>query len=59
MEKKFVLEKPTDVDDELPKEKHIFIDRVLKLAHEDKKFSVSDVRDETNTVLLAVSKIVS
>lgn len=36
------------------KEKHIFIDRVLKLAFDDKTFSLDDTLNETNTVLLAV-----
>lgn len=42
-------------DEEQPKEKHIFIDRVLKLAREENQFSATQVRDESNTILLAVS----
>lgn len=36
------------------KEKHIFIDRILKLVMQDKVFSVDDAMNETNTLLLAV-----
>lgn len=59
--KKNDLTKKNSVDtrlvDELPKEKHIFIDRILRLAQEENKLSVSQVRDETITVLAAVSSI--
>lgn len=45
-----------DVIDEKPVEKTIFIDRIMKLALEDKVFSEQNVLDELKTVLLAVSK---
>lgn len=35
------------------KEKHIFIDRVLKLSHEEHTLTFKDVQSETNTILLA------
>lgn len=35
------------------KEKHIFIDRVLKLSHEEQTLTFADVQSETNTILLA------
>lgn len=41
--------------DEKPAEKTIFMDRILKLALEDKIFTEQDVMDELKTVLLAVS----
>lgn len=47
----------TDEDNFFGKEKHIFIDRVLKLAFDDKTFSLEDALNETNTVLLAVGII--
>lgn len=37
------------------REKLLFIDRVLKLAMDEQKFTINDVLNETNTVLLAVS----
>lgn len=43
-------------DDALTKEKHIFIDRVLKLSLEHPSFSLADVLSECNTILLAVRK---
>lgn len=45
-----------DVSDEKPVEKTIFIDRIMKLALEDKVFTEQNVLDELKTVLLAVSK---
>lgn len=44
-----------DVIDEKPVEKTIFIDRIVKLALEDKVFTEQNVLDELKTVLLAVS----
>lgn len=44
-----------DTMDEKPAEKTIFMDRILKLALEDKIFTEQDVMDELKTVLLAVS----
>lgn len=35
------------------KEKHIFIDRVLKLVFFDKVLNIEDAKNETNTILLA------
>lgn len=55
------LQKKSMVDEQFDdvhlehKEKHIFIDRVLKLALDEKIFSFGEVRGETATVLLAVS----
>lgn len=47
--------KDKHLDDELMiKEKHIFIDRILKLAIEEQKLTLEEVLDETNTVLNAV-----
>lgn len=41
-------------DDDKPVEKTIFIDRIIKLALEDKVFTDQNVLDELKTVLLAV-----
>lgn len=41
-------------NDEKPVEKTIFIDRLIKLALEDKVFTDQNVLDELKTVLLAV-----
>lgn len=43
-----------DAYDEKPVEKTIFIDRIVKLAVEDKLFTEQNVIDELKTVLLAV-----
>lgn len=51
-----VLVLQPDNNDEFSTDNHIFIDRVLKLSLADKTFSLEDVLNETNTVLLAVSK---
>lgn len=42
------------LDDDVPVEKAIFIDRIMKLALEDKVFTDQNVLDELKTVLLAV-----
>lgn len=44
-----------DIIDDKPVEKTIFIDRIMKLALEDKVFTEQNVLDELKTVLLAVS----
>lgn len=44
-------------NDEKPVEKTIFIDRIIKLALEDKVFTDQNVLDELKTVLLAVGII--
>lgn len=41
--------------DDKPAEKTIFMDRILKLALEDKIFTEQNVMDELKTVFLAVS----
>lgn len=43
-----------NIDEEKPVEKTIFIDRIIKLALEDKVFTDQNVLDELKTVLLAV-----
>lgn len=43
-----------DAYDEKPAEKTIFIDRIIKLALEDKIFTDQNVIDELKTILLAV-----
>lgn len=35
------------------RDKHIFIDRVLKLVFFDKVFNIEDAKNETNTILMA------
>lgn len=45
-----------DSDDDKPIEKTIFIDRLLKLAIEDRVFTDQNVLDELKTVLLAVRR---
>lgn len=40
--------------DEKPVEKTIFIDRIIKLALEEKIFTEENVQDELKTILLAV-----
>lgn len=37
------------------KEKAVFIDRVIKLSHDDHTFTLDHVLSQTNTILLAVS----
>lgn len=36
------------------KEKHLFIDRVLRLSLKDSSLSIEDAKDETITIILAV-----
>lgn len=43
-----------DAYDKKPAEKTIFIDRIVKLALEDKIFTEQNVMDELKTILLAV-----
>lgn len=52
----FVLDQNNnDVYDEKPAEKTIFIDRIVKLALDDKIFTDQNVLDELKTILLAVN----
>lgn len=37
--------------------KHIFIDRLLKLSTEERSFTLLDVQNESNTMLIAVSGV--
>lgn len=43
-----------NISDDKPVEKTIFIDRIIKLALEDRVFTEQNVLDELKTVLLAV-----
>lgn len=54
LQKKSIVDEQIDDVHLLHKEKHIFIDRVMKLALDDQIFSFGDVQGETATVLLAV-----
>lgn len=47
-----------DAYDEKPEEKSIFIDRLVKLALEDKVFTDQNVLDELKTILLSVSDFI-
>lgn len=50
---KLVEENNNDIDDK-PVEKTIFIDRIIKLALEERIFTDENVLDELKTILLAV-----